>query len=79
MTTGESVWKDCKVLTEYQKEPKKLVFEFPDCKQILNQAGEPCTMDLIRCDTGERVYFAGLDQSFDFVWVVKEYTVEKCL
>jgi hypothetical protein len=58
-------------------EPNKQEFTFVDCRQILNEQGDPYTMDMIRCDTGERVYFAGIELgSFEFVWVVKKYTVE---
>ena len=69
-----NIWEKCKVLTEF--EPNRHVFEYLNCKQILNKQGVPCTMDMIRCDTGERVYFGGIQAGIDFFWVVEKYTVE---
>jgi hypothetical protein len=68
----ESIWRKCKVLTEWS--PKRQVYEFIDCRQILNKEGVPYTMDLIRCDTGERVYFVGITQSLEMIWTVEKYT-----
>jgi|GEM_PF-5423660 len=70
----ESIWKKCKVLTEFSE--NKQTFEFVDCKQILNESGVPCSMDMIRCDNGERVYFAGLQADLTFLWVDEKYTEE---
>jgi len=35
------------------------------------------SVDRIRTDTGERVYFAGLDKGLTFLYVHKKYTTPK--
>lgn len=58
-------------------EPKKRQeFEFVDTVAIVE--GESLgvvSMDRIRQDNGERVYFVGIGQGMDFIYCDKKYTV----
>ena len=57
---------------------KKQVFEYVDTVAIVNPTHMcPCTMDRIRQDTGERVYFVGLTKGLEFIYVDEKYTEEK--
>ena len=71
-------WKYCKCLTEWKEEPhNRMTYEFYECYQILNRDQVPCSMDMIRKDTGKRIYFAGVEKSAKFIWADKKYSEMK--